>query len=94
MPLNKEAKPSQTNYSVCGYIILYKNKHIIVHLTEVFVSYIPKFDVFHTALDHSRNFCMDNFNVCLSLSLVVKRGLDMSLKSGANILIVWEVPVV
>ena len=33
--------------SVCGYIILYKNKHIIVHLTEILVSYIPKINVYH-----------------------------------------------
>ena len=33
----------QTNCSVCGYIISHKNKHIVVHLTEVLVSYIPKF---------------------------------------------------
>ena len=27
-----------------------QNKHIRVHLTEVLVSYIPKFDILHTAL--------------------------------------------
>ena len=40
----------QTNFSICGYIVLYKNKHIIVNLTEVLVLYISKFNVLHTAL--------------------------------------------
>ena len=39
-----------TNCFVCGGIISYKNKHIIVHLTEVCVSYILKFNVLHVAL--------------------------------------------
>ena len=30
--------------------MIYKNKHKIVHLTEVLVSYIPKFSVHHTSL--------------------------------------------
>ena len=31
-------------------LILYKNKHIIVPLTEILVSYIPKFNALHTDL--------------------------------------------
>ena len=40
----------QTNHSIYSYIISYKNKHIIVHLTEVLVSYTPKFNVLHMDL--------------------------------------------
>ena len=35
---------------VLFYVILYKNKHVIGHLTEGFESYIPKFNVLNTAL--------------------------------------------
>ena len=35
----------QTNYSVFGCIILDKKLHIVVHLTEVPVLYIPKFNI-------------------------------------------------
>ena len=59
---------------------------MIENSTEVLVLYIPKSNVFHIALGHCRNFSRDNFNICLLLSLVVKRGLDMSLKTGTNIL--------
>ena len=42
----------QTNCSVCDYIILYKIKCIIVHLTEVLVLLLNmlKFNALHTAL--------------------------------------------
>ena len=69
----------QTNCSVYSYIISSKNKLIIVHLTEVIVSYIPKFNVLHMALVHSWNHNRDNFNVHSLLSSVGKRELDMSL---------------
>ena len=67
----------QTNSSVCGNIILYKNNHIIVHLTEVLVSYIPKFNALHTVLVPCWNCRRDNFNIRSLLSLVEKRRLDM-----------------
>ena len=62
----------QTNCSVCDYVILYKNKYIIVHLTEVLVSYIPKFHVLQAALVHYWNFS-NHYNVCSWLSMVVKK---------------------
>ena len=69
----------QSNCSVCDYV-LYMNKHIIIHLTEVPVSYIGKFNVL---LVHRWNCCRDNFNVCSLLSLV-EIELGMSFTSGAK----------
>ena len=68
----------QTNCSVCGFIILYKNKYIL-HLTEVFMLYIPKFNILSMDLVHCWNFSWDNPNVSLLLSMIVKREQDKSL---------------
>ena len=60
-------------FSLRLYNIMH-NKSIMVHLTEVLVSYIRKFYVFHTAPVHCWNCSRDNFNVCSLVSLIVKRG--------------------
>ena len=72
----------QTNCSICGCMILYLNKHVIVHSTEVLVSYIPKFNALSIKLVYCWNFSRDSFNICLLQSMVIKKELDMSLKSG------------
>ena len=85
--------------SIRVHLLWVRNKHIIVYLIEVLVSYIPKFNVLHTALHvHCWNCSRDIFNVSSSLSLV-ERGKDMSLISRANALeasglLVWKtVPI-
>ena len=64
-----------------------QNRHIIVHLTEVLVSYTWKYNVLHMAPVHRWNFSSGNFNAHSLPSLVGERDLNMSLKSGANVFI-------
>ena len=52
-----------------------QNKHIIVHLTEVLVSYFQKYNIFNTAPVHYWNFSRENFNVYSLPSFNVKRDL-------------------
>ena len=63
-----------------------QNKHIIVYLTEVLVSYIQKFNVLHMAPGHCWNFSRDNFSVYSLPSLLIRRGLYLSKISGTDVL--------
>ena len=56
----------KTKYFDCSYITQYEKKHLIVHLTEVLVSYI-----------YLTSFTQLNFNVCLLSSLVGKGYWDV-----------------
>ena len=58
---------------------LYKNKYIIVHLTEVFMLYLylPKFNVLHMALSFTAGIVAETI-LTLSFKFIRKRCLDMS----------------
>ena len=57
----------------CLQLYNLQNKHIILHLIEVLVSHIRKFNILHTTLVHCWNFSRDNFNVYSLMRLDIEK---------------------